>query len=83
MCLLNKNWAKDIVVCIDMRKVACRVLDYATLYMLHIMKQFDYKDSSKIDVKDIVLFKFIYSAQNSNDSQWFILVLIKNPSTLH
>ena len=66
-----------------MRKVACRVLDYATLYMLHIMKQFDYKDSSKIDVKDIVLFKFIYSAQNSNDSQWFILVLIKNPSTLH
>ena len=83
MCLLNKNWAKDIVVCIDMRKVACRALDYATLYMLHIMKQFDYKDSSKIDVKDIVLFKFIYSAQNSNDSQLFILVLIKNPSTLH
>ena len=66
-----------------MRKVACRALDYATLYMLHIMKQFDYKDSSKIDVKDIVLFKFIYSAQNSNDSQLFILVLIKNPSTLH
>ena len=83
MCLLNKNWAKDIVVCIDMRKVACRVLDYATLYMLHSMRQFDRQDSSKIDVKDIVLFKFIYSAQNSNDSQLFILVLIKNPSTLH
>ena len=66
-----------------MRKVACRALDYATLYMLHIMKQFDYKDSSKIDVKDIGLLKFIYSAQNSNDSQLFILVLIENPSTLH
>ena len=83
MCLLNKNWAKDIVVCIDMRKVACRVLDYAILYMLHSMRQFDCQDSSKIDVKDIVLFQFIYSAQNSNDSQLFILVLIKNPSTLH
>ena len=81
MCLLNKNWAKDIVVCIDMRKVACRVLDYATLYMLHSMRQFGCQDSSKTDVKDIV--EFIYSAQNSNDSQLFILVLIKNPSTLH
>ena len=47
------------------------------------MRQFDCQDSTKIDVKDIVLFKFIYSAQNSNDSQLFILVLIKNPSTLH
>ena len=52
MCLLNKNWAKDIVVCIDMRKVACRVLDYATLYMLHSMRQFGCQDSSKTDVKD-------------------------------
>ena len=83
MCLLNKNWAKDIVVCIDMRKVACRVLDYATLYMLHSMRQFGCQDSYKTDVEDIVVFKFIYSAQNSNDSQLFILVLIKNPSTLH
>ena len=78
MCLLHKNWAKDIVVCIDMRKVACRVLDYAILYMLNSIRQFDCQDSSKIDV-----FKSIYSAQNSNDSQLFILVLIKNPSTLH
>ena len=81
MCLLNKNWAKDIVVCIDMRKVACRILDYVILYMLHSMRQSDCQDSSKINVKDIV--EFIYSAQNSNDSQLFILVLIKNPSTLH